>query len=164
MMNDGSVLVYCNVGVSAYGYDFFHALYVQVLKEVSLPDDFNVEVTLVSKDCIREVNREQRNNDKVTDVLSFPALNFRFPYDKNDYLVWEDPSDGRISLGDILICRDVAAEQAEEYGHSEDREVAYLFVHGMLHLLGFDHEKEEDKKVMREREENVLHAMGIDRI
>ena len=70
---------------------------------------------------------------------------------------------GGVMLGSIVICREVAERQAEEYGHSAVREMTYLFVHGLLHLLGYDHEKEEDKALMRAKEEEVLSAIGINR-
>ena len=109
---------------------------------------------------IRELNARTRDTDRVTDVLSYPMLDEIRPFTREDYPFDVDPENGRVPLGSIVICRDVAARQAEEYGHSCDREETYLFVHGLLHLLGYDHMTEEDKSVMREAEERILSAIG----
>lgn len=100
---------------------------------------------------IRTLNRDFRNVDRVTDVLTFPA--------------WEgeDPLGGDGYLGDIMICYDRAKEQAEEYGHSLSRELAFLTVHGVLHLLGYDHMTGPEERVMRERQTAILNGMGVTR-
>lgn len=122
------------------------------------------EVVFVSAEEIRQLNAEHRGNDSVTDVLSFPSLdNIRgrmlckadFPYDLTE--------EGEIFIGSIAICEERAHEQAEEYGHSYNRELHYLVVHGLCHLLGYDHMCEEDKTEMRAKEERVLSRMGITR-
>jgi len=113
-----------------------------------------ISVTFVEAEEIRELNRDYRDNDKVTDVLSFPQFD-----DLNDI-----PDFGEICLGDVVICRDRAAEQAEEFGHSFEREIIYLFTHSILHLLGYDHMVEEEKREMRAREEEVMTHLGIERI
>ena len=102
-----------------------------------------VEVTLVDKNTIRTLNKLRRKIDKVTDVLSFPAE-------------FTNPETGKKILGDIILCDEVIKEQAKEYGHSYEREFSYLTVHGILHLLGYDHMNEEDKKIMRAKEEELL--------
>ncbi len=112
-----------------------------------------ISVTFVEAEEIRELNRDYRDNDKVTDVLSFPQFD-----DLNDI-----PDFGEICLGDVVICKDRAAEQAEEFGHSFEREIIYLFTHSILHLLGYDHMEEEEKKEMRAREEEVMTHLGIER-
>lgn len=112
-----------------------------------------ISVTFVEAEEIRELNRDYRDNDKVTDVLSFPQFD-----DLNDI-----PDFGEICLGDVVICKDRAAEQAEEFGHSFEREIIYLFTHSILHLLGYDHMEEEEKKEMRAREEEVMEHLGIGR-
>lgn len=112
-----------------------------------------VSVTFVEPEEIRQLNREYRNVDRVTDVLSFPQFAD----------LEEVPEVGEICLGDVVICKERAAEQAEEFGHSFEREIIYLFVHSILHLLGYDHEEDEDKKQMRAREEEVMDHMGIRR-
>ncbi|SCJ92132.1 Probable rRNA maturation factor [uncultured Eubacterium sp.] len=110
-----------------------------------------ISVTFVEAEEIRNLNREYRNTDKVTDVLSFPQFD-----DLN-----EIPEFGEICLGDVVICKDRAMEQAEEFGHSFEREIIYLFTHSILHLLGYDHMEEEEKKEMRQREEEVMEHLGI---
>ena len=121
-----------------------------------------VEISLADEEEIRALNREYRNCDRVTDVLSFPAMDGI----KNRFLrAAEHPleldEEGRIFLGSIAICTARAKEQAEEYGHSFERELYYLSVHGILHCLGYDHETEEEKKEMREKEERVMNAMRL---
>ena len=110
-----------------------------------------ISVTFVEGEEIRNLNREYRDTDKVTDVLSFPQFD-----DLN-----EIPEFGEICLGDVVICKDRALEQAEEFGHSFEREIIYLFTHSILHLLGYDHMEEDEKKEMRQREEEVMAHLGI---
>ena len=112
-----------------------------------------ISVTFVEAEEIRELNRDYRENDKVTDVLSFPQFD-----DLNDI-----PDFGEICLGDVVICKERAQEQAEEFGHSFQREIIYLFTHSILHLLGYDHMEEEEKQEMRAREEEVMTHLGIGR-
>ena len=112
-----------------------------------------ISVTFVEGEEIRELNRDYRDTDRVTDVLSFPQFD-----DLNDI-----PEVGEICLGDVVICKDRAEEQAKEFGHSFEREIIYLFTHSILHLLGFDHMEEDEKKEMREREEEVMTYLGIGR-
>ncbi len=113
-----------------------------------------VSVTFTDNEGIRELNASHRNIDRATDVLSFPL------FEKEDL---EDASDGD-ALGDIVISLERAREQANEYGHSFEREVAFLTVHSMLHLLGYDHEiSEEDEKEMFEKQEEILKTIGLER-
>lgn len=112
-----------------------------------------ISVTFVDAEEIRELNRDYRDNDKVTDVLSFPQFD-----DLNDI-----PDFGEICLGDVVICKERAQEQAEEFGHSFEREIIYLFTHSILHLLGYDHMEDEEKQEMRAREEEVMTHLGIGR-
>ena len=124
-----------------------------------------VEVSFVDKKEIKRLNKEFRQIDKETDVLSFPVLDLK-PMQKvniNDFIEDFDPETKSLMLGDIIICNDVAKKNAEEYGHSYEREVCYLVVHGCLHLLGYDHMEEEDKKLMRVMEETVLTKYKITR-
>ena len=120
-----------------------------------------VEIDFVSKQEIKNLNKETRNVDKVTDVLSYPSLTEIKDFCKENYPYDYDEERNAVMIGNIVICEDVAKEQAIEYGHSEERETCYLFTHGLLHLLGYDHEKDEDKKVMRAKEEEILSALGI---
>lgn len=114
-----------------------------------------VSVVLVDDRYIRQLNREYRDKDYATDVLSF-ALN------EGDEPQIIDGSPENL-LGDIIISLETAVRQANEYGHSLEREVAFLTVHGMLHLLGYDHEEEADRQEMRREEEFVLGKLGITR-
>ena len=112
-----------------------------------------ISVTFVEGEEIRHLNREYRDTDKVTDVLSFPQFD-----DLN-----EIPEIGEICLGDVVICKERALEQAEEFGHSFEREIIYLFTHSVLHLLGYDHMEEEEQREMRRREEEVMEYLGLAR-
>ncbi len=124
----------------------------------------SVEILFVEGKEIRRLNREQRGIDRVTDVLSFPAMEDIFQREilaeeHGDELDEED----RLFLGSIVICTERAKEQALEYGHAYERERFYLTVHGVLHCLGYDHEEEQDKLLMREKEEFVLQRMNLTR-
>ncbi len=123
-----------------------------------------VEIIFVDEEEMKRLNREQRGIDRVTDVLSFPALDgiFQLPILAEE---WGDELDeeGRIFLGSIVICEKRAREQAEEYGHGYRRELLYLTVHGVLHCLGYDHETESDRAIMRQKEEEVLSKMNCTR-
>lgn len=122
----------------------------------------SAEISFCEPEEIRELNKEQRGKDAVTDVLSFPSTDITAGeiVKKKNYPFDIDPENGGIFLGSIIICVERAKEQAEEYGHSLKRELYYLAVHGMLHLFGYDHEVEEDKALMREREEEILALIG----
>ena len=117
-----------------------------------------ISVTLTNPKNIRRLNSTYRNIDKETDVLSFPM------FEKNEIpnLKKSDMQFDEV-LGDIIISVDRVKEQAEEYGHSFERELAYMLVHGFYHLMGEDHLEEEDKAVMREKEEKVLMELNITR-
>lgn len=119
------------------------------------------EICFCEKDEIRALNKENRSVDSVTDVLSFPAAGVSAGeiVKKRNYPFDIDPESGAVFLGSIMICTDRAREQAEEYGHSFERELYYLAVHGMLHLFGYDHEKDEDKAEMRQKEEEILSLL-----
>ena len=125
-----------------------------VLAIESFTDDAEINVTLVDEEEIRTLNRDYRNIDRVTDVLSFP-LGENGEYDIN-------PENGCLMLGDVIINVNLALAQANEFGHSKEREIAYLTVHSVLHLLGYDHVDEEvEKKLMRKKEEEALSLLGL---
>ncbi len=127
-----------------------------VLQTEGFPKEAEVSVSFISNEEIKNLNRDFRNVDSVTDVLSFP-LGEDGVYDRN-------PESGAFLLGDIVISMQKAEQQAELYGHSLQREVAYLTVHSMLHLLGYDHVNGGLEQVrMREREETVLAKLGLTR-
>ena len=112
-----------------------------------------ISLTLVSLEEIRELNRDYRDVDRETDVLSFPQFE----------CVEDMPEFGELCLGDVVICLDKVEEQAKELGHSFERELIYLFVHSLLHLLGYDHMEEDEKQEMRKREEQVMTAIDLNR-
>jgi probable rRNA maturation factor len=129
---------------------------IAVLAEEGFLEPAEVDVSFVDDEQIRELNREFRNIDKSTDVLSFPL--------GEDGVFDENPATGAKLLGDVIISVEHAVHQAEEYGHTLQREMAFLTVHSMLHLLGYDHvESEKDSEIMREKEEAVLLKMGLSR-
>ncbi len=123
--------------------------------------DAEVSVTITDNEGIRGLNRQYRDIDKETDVLSFPMYEFETPavFDEDELAL--EP--GAVMLGDIIISMDKVRAQAAEYGHSEIRELSYLTVHSTLHLLGYDHMTEEDKALMREHEEDIMNKLGIQR-
>ena len=145
-------------------------VFEQILKQaLNIENQTNEKIVVycsfVSKEEIQKINKEQRGVDKVTDVLSFPMLEnlCNVPIDAEHFPFDVDPDTDEISIGDIVICRDVAVEQAKEYGHSYNRELCYLFTHAVFHLLGYDHETEQDRTIMRQKEEAVLTKLNITR-
>lgn len=110
-----------------------------------------ISLTLVSLEEIRELNRDYRDVDRETDVLSFPQYEG----------VEEMPEEGELCLGDVVICLDKVKSQAEEFGHSFEREFVYLFVHSLLHLLGYDHMEDDEKTVMRAKEEATMKEINL---
>lgn len=123
----------------------------------------DVCIIITDDENIHELNREHREVDRPTDVLSFPMMEL-VPGEKMVVNPLELDESGAVMLGDIVISIDRAKAQAEEYGHSEERELCFLTVHGMLHLLGYDHELgEEEEKLHFSRQEEILEAMGVRR-
>ena len=119
----------------------------------------SVEITMVNMREIHQLNLTTRQVDKPTDVLSYPALeNIIFPFDKKNYLDMLSPENNTLYIGEIIICREIMKEQAVEYGHSEQRELAFLVTHGLLHLLGYDHIEDDMRNVMRTKEDEVLQT------
>lgn len=132
--------------------------------EVASDCGLSAEIIITDENEIRSLNAETRGIDGVTDVLSFPSLDgIRGKELKKADFPYEIDEDGNLFLGSIAICEKRAKEQAEEYGHSYMRELHYLAVHGLCHLLGYDHMTEEDKPEMRAKEEKILSKMGITR-
>ena len=127
------------------------------LKHLSLACDPLISVAIVDDEMIQQVNKEYRGVDRPTDVISFAFLDNDANRDK---LL---KSNVMVDLGEIYISLPRAEEQAKEYGHSLKRELSFLFVHGLLHLLGYDHMKEEDEKIMFSLQEEILNLKGITR-
>lgn len=143
--------------------------YEQIIKKV-VKKCFEVEkltdsnlylsITLTNPENIHKINKEYRNVDKPTDVLSFPM----FEKEELDKKIREKDFKHEDILGDIVISIDQVQNQAIEYGHSFEREFSYMIVHGFYHLMGYDHMIEEDKVIMRQKEENILNSLEITRI
>jgi probable rRNA maturation factor len=132
------------------------------LEEEEVVDEVEVSVSFVDNEEIRRLNKYYRGIDSPTDVLSFPLMEFEEVEEEKGGESEEEWKEV-YPIGDIVISLEKAKEQAEEYGHSFEREVAYLTVHSMLHLLGYDHEREEERKVMREKEEKIMEKLGLRR-
>ena len=132
----------------------------QCFKEEKLENSkLCVTVTLTTPKTIQEINKQYRNIDRATDVLSFPM----FEKDELDSKIQENDFENEDILGDIVVSVEKVKEQAIEYGHSFERELSYMIVHGFYHLMGYDHIEEDDKKVMRKKEENILRKLDITR-
>ena len=123
-------------------------------QQEEISEDAELSITFVDKSEIQEINKMYRDKDKVTDVISFALEE-----DEPDIIGLDIP---RV-LGDIIICTDVAKEQAESYNHSFERELGFLALHGFLHLLGYDHMTDEDEKEMFGRQDAILNAYGLTR-
>lgn len=145
----------------------FGAVAAAASEYFSLAGNAEIETVFASEEEIRALNAQTRGVDKVTDVLSFPALTLTAgayaPFSPQSYPFECDPESGKVHLGSIVICLPTAQKQAEEYGHTVEREKAYLFLHGVLHLLGFDHIEDADRAAMRKAEEEILGKLGLKR-
>lgn len=133
-------------------------IYEIALKETHNKNNIVIDVTIVGRNTIRELNKGHRNVDRVTDVLSFPLL-------ENDELKSDLMHNENIQteLGDIVICKSRAIEQAKEYGHSLERELCFLALHGFLHVLGYDHMQKEDEMVMFPLQDKILNIANMPR-
>lgn len=118
-----------------------------------------ISITLTNPEHIHEINKQYRNVDRATDVLSFPM----FEKKEIDEKIKNNDFEHEDVLGDIVISIEKVEEQAKEYGHSFEREFAYMLVHGFYHLMGYDHIEDDDKVIMRKKEEIVLNKLGITR-
>ncbi len=132
----------------------------KVIKEVLKVENVDekkceISLSFVDEIKIRDLNRDFRQTDRVTDVLSFPIEDF-FNEDRKTLL--KKPY---LMLGDVVICTDIARKQAKELGHSFEREIMYLTCHSILHLLGYDHMEDDDKKIMRSKEKQVMKNLGV---
>ena len=138
----------------------------RVLEMEKCPYEAEVSLVITDNEGIHQVNREFRNIDRPTDVLSFPAVPFETPCDYE--ILEEDDSyfdldSGNLVLGDIMISSEKVVSQAEEYGHSITREFAFLVAHSILHLLGYDHMTPEEAEIMEQKQTQALHSLGIER-
>ena len=137
------------------------------IEREKFPYEAEINLTLTDNEGIHIINKEYRDIDRATDVLSFPMLSYETPGDflflmdenDNDF----NPDTGEAILGDIIISVDKVREQAEEYGHSELREFAFLITHSMLHLFGYDHMEPEEAEVMENKQRQILDELSITR-
>ena len=151
-----------------FGFDY-EALAKRViefaLEHEEFPYECEVNLTLTDNEGIREINRTYREIDKPTDVLSFPLINYEKAGDfsalEENYDDNFNPDTGEIMLGDIIISIEKVKEQADSYGHSIEREFAFLILHSMLHLFGYDHMTEEEAAIMEEKQKIILAKMKI---
>lgn len=131
------------------------------------PYEAEVNVILTDNAAIHEINREQRGIDAPTDVLSFPMVDFEeesnFDHVEDYVEDYFNPETGELMLGDIVISVEKVMEQAENYGHSLERELAFLIAHSMLHLCGYDHMEEEEREVMEQKQREILAQEGYHR-
>ena len=140
----------------------------QSLKYLKCPYEVQLNLTLTDNDGIHAINKEYRQIDRPTDVLSFPLVDYPAPNvfpesledEAEDYF---DLDTGELMLGDIIISVEKCKEQAKEYGHSELREYSFLIVHSMLHLFGYDHMEDDERAVMEEKQREILDKAGITR-
>lgn len=135
------------------------------LEHEEFPYESEINLTLTDNEGIHEINKMYREIDRPTDVLSFPMLSYQTAGDfsglEDNYDDNFNPDTGEIMLGDIVISVDKVREQAESYGHSEKREYAFLIVHSMLHLFGYDHMTPEEAAVMEHKQNEILEKMNI---
>ena len=137
--------------------DIIRQMVVAALDYENCPYEAEVSVTVVDDKEIQEINKIYRNIDKATDVLSFPMYQYEkaADFDNLDDSAF-NPESGELLLGDIVISAEKVTAQAKEYGHSKEREFAFLLVHSMLHLLGYDHMEEEERLVMESKQKEIL--------
>ncbi|MCH5265281.1 MAG: rRNA maturation RNase YbeY [Lachnospiraceae bacterium] len=143
------------------------ALVACVAETVGCPEEVEVNTTVVEKKEIHRMNREFRQVDRPTDVLSFPMMEYDAPADFAGEAFQStktvSPESGELLLGDIVLCADVVCSQAEEYGHSIRREFSFLVVHSMLHLFGYDHMEEGERLAMETLQRQIMEKVKINR-
>ena len=124
-----------------------------VFAEENLDDNWEISLSFVTPEEIRSINKRFRKTDAVTDVLSFPAA--------YDFAQGEKNEKGETILGDVIICVKRAKEQSEEFGHSFKRELVFLYVHSLLHLLGYDHMDEDERELMEQKQRIIMERLNI---
>lgn len=146
--------------------DIYKRVVDTVLEYFGCPYDCEINLLFVNNDEIKEINNETRGIDAPTDVLSFPNIEFEKEGNFDSFDESQDcfePDTGELILGDIVLSVDKIISQANEYGHSILREYAFLICHSMLHLIGFDHIEEDDRKVMEKYQEDIMNILNINR-
>ncbi len=148
-----NILIECD---NAWSADIISKAVEATLKYEKFEQSVAIELLIVSKQQIKTLNRKTRNLDAITDVLSYPN------FDSVEEMVPDET--GFVFLGSMVICKEKACEQAREYGHSVEREVAFLAVHSTLHLLGYDHERsKKEEKIMFDKQKQILEIIGLKR-
>ena len=151
-------IIYKDIEEVENGEEIVKKVFDKCFEEEGLQDSkLCITVTFTNPENIQKINQEYRNIDKPTDVLSFPM----FQKEELDKKIQEKEFQYQDILGDIVISIPKVEEQAKEYGHSFERELSYMLVHGFYHLMGYDHMEEEDKKEMRTKEEKILKTLNI---
>ena len=153
-MNNTIEIIYKDIGKNTKTSKMIKEVVQECFKEEKIGENVILTITLTGPDQIKKINKTYRNIDKETDVLSFPM------YEKEE-VSNAIKQDIETILGDIIISIPKVEEQAKEYKHSFKRELSYMVVHGFYHLMGYDHIKDEDKKMMREKEEHILEKLNI---
>lgn len=158
-------MIYFNSSIFKFKYGrLLKKIFNEVINELNYKEEFEIELNFIKENKIKDLNNNFRNINKITDVLSFPYFNkedfYNFETNKMTSYNFET---NKIMLGEIDICFKIAKKQAKEYNHSTKREVGFLFLHGMLHIFGYDHIKEEDRKQMREKEKKILNKIKLGR-
>ena len=144
-----------------------HEIIPAALDYEECPYEAEVNVILTDNDAIQEINREYRQIDAPTDVLSFPMIEYEkesdFSHVEDSVEDYFNPESGELILGDIIISVEKVIEQAEKYGHSRERELAFLIAHSMLHLCGYDHMVDEERVIMETKQREILEGAGYTR-
>ena len=157
----------CDIEFSFDEEEVAKAVIEKALSYVNCPYDVEISLLITDNEGIREYNRDYRNIDKETDVLSFPNVDYEIPGDfskvEDRYEDYFDPDGGRLVLGDMILSAPKVLEQAKAYGHSDKREYAFLIAHSMLHLCGYDHMEEEERAEMEKHQKEILNALEIRR-
>lgn len=143
--------------------DFVQKVVNEVLEYEENKENYEVSISFVNDEEIQDLNNEYRGINNPTDVLSFPMMEFEEEDENTDTDEQFEYIEEELPLGDIVISMDRTKAQAEEYGHSFERELSFLLVHGMLHLLGYDHEEEKDEKIMMKIQEEILEILKMNR-
>lgn len=146
--------------------DYIHRVIEKAMDYESCPYEAEINVLITDNEQIQQINAENRGIDAPTDVLSFPMIDYETPADFDTLEdMWEvfHPETGELLLGDIVLSVDKIKSQAEEYGHSVERELSFLVAHSMLHLFGYDHMEEDERAVMEQKQREILEQLSITR-
>lgn len=146
--------------------DYIHRVIEKAMDYEACPYEAEINVLITDNEQIQQINAENRGIDAPTDVLSFPMIEYETPADFDALEdMWDvfHPETGELLLGDIVLSVDKIKSQAEEYGHSVERELSFLVAHSMLHLFGYDHMEEEERAVMEQKQREILQQLSITR-